>query len=209
MRSILIGTPKQLEIALTRTKQNTAVISNRDTNTTPPNAIRASLVGLAGAPSASRSGRERRVGFSQHQLSRATRIPNQQTPSLSPPSRVIQTPFLIGTPKRLKITATPRKQSSRATSNRYKKRGSYETRFVVVLVAPDRLSSGTRLKIPLNRQISRDTKSLETPEMIENKARTIYFAAQSGALHKSQLLVSPFPSSLFPFPSLPISFSAE
>ncbi|MFZ0037789.1 MAG: hypothetical protein WAK91_10225, partial [Candidatus Acidiferrales bacterium] len=53
------------------------------------------------------------------------------------------------------------------------------------------------MKIPLNRQISRDTKSLETPEMIENKARTIYFAAQSGALHKSQLLVSPFPSSLF------------
>ncbi len=205
----LIGTPKQLEIAVTLGKQNTAVVSNRDTNTTPSNAIRPSLVGLAGAPSASRSGRDRRAGFSQRALSRAARKPNQQTFSPSPQSRARQTPFLIGTPKRLKIAATPTKQSSRSISNRYKKRGSSEARFAVTSVAPDRLSSGTRLQLPRRRQISRHTKLLETPEVIENKAPKNYFAAQNGALYKSQLRFSPFPSSRFPFPLLPTSSSAE
>jgi hypothetical protein len=38
----LTGTPKQLEIAATRSKQTTEVIPNRDKNTTPPSAIRRS-----------------------------------------------------------------------------------------------------------------------------------------------------------------------
>ena len=45
--------------------------------------------------------------------------------------------FRIDTPKRLKIAATQRKQSSRVISNRYKNRGSCEAPFVAVPVAPD------------------------------------------------------------------------
>jgi hypothetical protein len=55
----LTGTPKQLEIHVTHTKQNTEVVSNRDTNTTPPNAIEGirtarapALVGLVVRPAA-------------------------------------------------------------------------------------------------------------------------------------------------------------
>ena len=116
----LTGTPKQLEIGVNRTKQNTAVISNRDTNTTPSNAIRPSIVGLAGAPSASRSGRDTRAGFSHHHVTRGTPIAGPQTPSLSSPYRARQTPFLIVSPKRLKIAVTRRKQNTKAISNRNK-----------------------------------------------------------------------------------------
>jgi hypothetical protein len=100
----LTGTPKQLEIAVTRTKQNTEVISNRDTNTTPSNAFSRSTL----------------TGLSQRQLSRAAPIPNQQTLSLSPPYRARQTPFLIVTPKRLEIAVTHRKQNIEVISNRNK-----------------------------------------------------------------------------------------
>jgi hypothetical protein len=116
----LTGTPKQLEIAVTRTKQNTEVISNRDTNTTPPNAIRPSIAGLVGAPSASRSGRDRRAEPSHHRLSHGAPIPNQQIPSLSLPYRARHTPFLIVSPKRLKIAVTFRKQNTEVISNRIK-----------------------------------------------------------------------------------------
>jgi hypothetical protein len=116
----LTGTPKQLEIAVTRTKQNTAVISNRDTNTTPPNAICPLIVGLAGAPSASRSGRHRRAGLSHLHLSSAASIHNPQTPSLSPSYRARHTPFLIVSPKRLRIAVSQGKQNTDVISNRIK-----------------------------------------------------------------------------------------
>jgi hypothetical protein len=116
----LTETPKQLEIAVTHTKQNTEVISNRDTNTTPSNAIRPLIVGLADAPSASRSGRNRRAGLSHHHLSRTALMPNQQTPSLSSPYRARRTPFLIVSPKRLKIAVSQRKQNTEVISNRIK-----------------------------------------------------------------------------------------
>jgi hypothetical protein len=116
----LTGTPKQLEIVATHTKQDTEVISNRDTNTTPSNAICPLIVGLAGAPSASRSGRNRRAGLSHHHLSNASPIPNQQTLSFSPPNRARLTPFLIVNPKRLEIAVTQRKQNMEVISNRNK-----------------------------------------------------------------------------------------
>jgi len=116
----LTGTPKQLEIVATRTKQNTEVVSNRDTNTTPSNAICPLIVRLAGAPSASRSGRDTQAGLSHHHFSGATLITNQQTLSLSSPYRARQTPFLIVNPKRLKIAVTQRKQITEVISNRNK-----------------------------------------------------------------------------------------
>jgi hypothetical protein len=45
--------------------------------------------------------------------------------------------FRIDTPKRLKIAATQRKQSSRIISNRYKKTGVCNARLEAVPVAPD------------------------------------------------------------------------
>ena len=112
--------PKQLEIAATRTKQSTAVISNRDTNTTPPNAIRPLIVGLAGAPSASRSVRDTRVRFPRRQLSRAASLPNHQTRSLATPNRARHTPFSNRESKRLEIAVSQRKQNTELISNRIK-----------------------------------------------------------------------------------------
>jgi hypothetical protein len=112
----LIGTPKQLEIGVNRTKRNTAVISNRDKNTTPSNAICPLIEGLAGGPSASRSGRHRRPGLSHHHLSSASPIPIQKTLSLSSASRARHTPFLIVNPKRLKIAVSQRKQNTEVIS---------------------------------------------------------------------------------------------
>ena len=104
IRSILTGTPKQLEIAVTRTKQNTEVISNRDTNTTPSKAFSRSILSRLPQP----------------RLRRAARIPNRQTLSLSPPYRARQTPFLIVSPKRLKIAVSYRKQNTEVISNHIK-----------------------------------------------------------------------------------------
>jgi hypothetical protein len=116
----LTGTPKQLEIAVTHTKQNTEVTSNLDTNTTPSNAIRPSIVRLAGAPSASQSGRDTRAGLSHHHFSRTAPVPNQQTLLFSPPNRARRTPFLIVSSKRLKIAVSQRKQNTEVISNRIK-----------------------------------------------------------------------------------------
>jgi hypothetical protein len=63
IRPILTGTPKQLEIAPTYTKQSTEVISNRDTNTTPSNALRRLTL----------------AGLSQRRFSRAAPIPSRNT----------------------------------------------------------------------------------------------------------------------------------
>jgi len=100
----LTGTPKQLEIAATRTKQNTEVISNRDTNTTLSSALSRLIL----------------AGLSQRRLSRAAPIPNQQTLSLSSPNRARHTPFLIVISKRLEIAVTHRKQNTAVISNRIK-----------------------------------------------------------------------------------------
>jgi len=104
IRPILTGTPKQLEIAPTYTKQSTEVISNRDTNTTPSNALRRLTL----------------AGLSQRRFSRAAPIPSRRPLSLSLRFRARQTPFLIVSPKRLKFAVTHTKQKTEIISNRMK-----------------------------------------------------------------------------------------
>jgi hypothetical protein len=87
----LIDSPKRLKIAATPRKQSSRFISNRIKTDPPQNAFtRISLSRLA-------------PHFSIFPLLFST-----------------PTPFLIDSPKRLKIAATPRKQSSRLISNRIK-----------------------------------------------------------------------------------------
>jgi hypothetical protein len=103
IRPTLTGTPKQLEITVTHRKQNVELISNRDTNTTPSNALNRPILS----------------GLSQRRLSRAP-ISNQQSHSPSLPFRARHTPFLIVSPKRLEIAVSHRKQNTEVISNRMK-----------------------------------------------------------------------------------------
>ena len=87
----LIDSPKRLKIPATPRKQSSRLISNRIKTDPSQNAFtRTSLSRLA-------------AHF-----------------SIFPRPFFIPTPFLIDSPKRLKIAATPRKQSSRLNSNRIK-----------------------------------------------------------------------------------------
>jgi hypothetical protein len=87
----LIDSPKRLKIAATLRKQSSRLISNRIKTDPSQNAFtRTSLSRLA-------------AHF-----------------SIFPRPFFIPAPFLIDSPKRLKIAATPRKQSSRLISNRIK-----------------------------------------------------------------------------------------
>ena len=99
---LLIATPKQLKIAATLSKQDTAAISNRYKNTTPPNAIKHTC-----RPDHHRSRANCHFPLAPHHGSRATFRASRNTA------------FLIGTPKRLKFAVTPTKQSSATISNRY------------------------------------------------------------------------------------------
>jgi hypothetical protein len=104
IRPILTGTPKQLEIAVTHTKQNIEAISNRDTNSTTSNAFRGSNL----------------AGSSQRRIYRAAPTANPQPPQQSLRFRARLTPFLIVSPKRLKFAVTHTKQKTEVISNRMK-----------------------------------------------------------------------------------------
>ena len=102
--TFLTGTPKQLEITVTPSKQNTESLPNRDTNTTAPDWIRGATVGLAG----------RRAGLS---------LVARDLPAMRPlagANRSLFTSFLIVTPKRLEIDVTHTKQTAEPISNRNK-----------------------------------------------------------------------------------------
>jgi DNA end-binding protein Ku len=107
IRPILSGTPKQLEIAVTRTKQNTEVISNRDTNTTPSNA-------LGGCGKSQNRRHDCVYAFSRKLFSQSNLA------GLSQRHRARHTAFLIVSPKRLEIAVSQRKQNTEVISNRMK-----------------------------------------------------------------------------------------
>ncbi len=126
----LTGTPKQLEIAVNHRKQDTEVAPNRDKNTTLAETNQDVRLGLAcnrsaGGISGFRSpmGSAGVLGSDLPAIFRASTALEILWQHAAP--RRTRSAFLIETRKRLETSATRRKQSSRASSNRYKITGSF------------------------------------------------------------------------------------